>query len=376
MKILHSGTFDVSAGGPAMSTYYTLHGLCQLGINAQLISFPLSANGTLIGESVPVHFANKPVDTKILYSPTYKDSVRNLGSFDIYHAQGVWQYPTYAIVDVARQYRTPYLITPRGMLYPQDIAKSSKWFKKLSLKWRLLDDLNRASCVHVTCLEEMEHCRNLGVKSPIAVIPNPIPFRSYPKNKPDSKFRLGYLGRLSPRKNVEGLIYAWAELGNKVEEAELLIIGSDDKKYEDFLKKEVERLSLNNVFFTGFLSGEAKDTALSSLSLLAMPSEFENFGNVILEGLIRNIPCIATKGSPWEQLEEYKCGWWIDYTQDALVSAIGNAVQLSPDELELMGKRGNSLLLKEYTEHAVANKMKALYYWVISGEDKPDFVYL
>ena len=106
-----------------------------------------------------------------------------MGDFDIYHAQGIWQYPTYALIDVAKREGKPYLLTLHGMLYPQDIAKHSTFFKKLSLKWRLLKDLNQAACVHCTCEEEMRHCRDLGVTAPIAVITNPIEIKSYPYQK-------------------------------------------------------------------------------------------------------------------------------------------------------------------------------------------------
>lgn len=211
---------------------------------------------------------------------SYKKDVRSLGHYDVYHAQGIWQYPTYALVDEARRVHRPYVITPRGMLYPQDIAKSSTMFKKMSLKLRLLRDLNRAACVQVTCDEEMQHCRNLGVTAPIAVIPNPVEIREYSFRKEDSRFRLGYLGRVSRRKNIEGLIYAFADLGTQAADAELLIIGGGDADYETFLRQEVSRLGLHNVRFAGFLSGEDKDRALASCSVLAMPSEFENLGNV------------------------------------------------------------------------------------------------
>lgn len=40
MRILHSGTLDVNAGGPAMSTYLTLYGLRELGVDAQSFSIP------------------------------------------------------------------------------------------------------------------------------------------------------------------------------------------------------------------------------------------------------------------------------------------------------------------------------------------------
>lgn len=375
MRVLHTGTIDVNAGGPAMSTYLTLLGLKERDVDAEIFMFPLSHTGKLRGTEVTVHYASKAVENKFLYSPSYKKELCALGEYDIYHAQGIWQYPTYALADIARRKKKPYLITPRGMLYPQDIAKSNALLKKLSLKLRLLHDFNRAACTHVTCAEEMRHCRNLGITSPIAVIPNPVEIKEYTPHQNDSVFRLGYLGRLSPRKNVEGLIRAFAMLGNIVQNAELLIIGGGDEKYEQFLKSEVSRLGLKNVHFTGFLSGEEKEKALSLCSVLAMPSEFENLGNVILEGLVRKIPCIATKGSPWEELNIYRCGWWIEYSQEAITATIKEAVSLPADRLQEMGNNGRKLMEMRYSVQAVSKDMLELYSWILGKAPKPSFVF-
>lgn len=375
MKILHSGTLDVNAGGPAMSTYNTLLGLRLLGIEAEIFMYPLSPTGKLRGEEVPVHYTKAPIDKKLLYSSNYKREMLALGEYDIYHAQGVWQYPTYALAGVARRQGKPYLITPRGMLYPQDIAKSSTFFKKLSLKLRLLNDLNKAACVHVTCEDEMRYCRELGVTAPIAIIPNPVEIKTYEEKKRDDIFRLGYLGRLSPRKNVEGLIYAFAELGEETKRAELLIIGGGDVQYETLLKKEVERLHLRNVRFAGFLSGKEKDKAIASCSVLAMPSEFENLGNVILEGLVRGIPCIATKGAPWKELNTHRCGWWVEYKRSAITNAVKEALNTPTEKLREMGQNGRKLMEADYSIEAVAHKMKRIYQWVLGIGEKPDFVH-
>lgn len=375
MKVLHFGTLDVNAGGPAMSTYNTLLGLNKKGIDAEIMMYPLSNNGKLKGNNVKVHYAKAPLEHKLAYSPTLKKEIKALGDYDIYHAQGVWQFPTYAIADVARSFNKPYIITPRGMLYPQDIRKSNKYFKLLSLNLRLLKDLNKAACVQVTCIEEMRYCRELGITSPIAVIPNPIEIKEYTEHKKNNKFRLAYLGRLSPRKNVESLIYAFYELKDISKDIELLIIGSGDDKYEHFLKNEVKRLRLDNVRFTGFLSGKEKDEAIASVSVLAMPSEFENLGNVILEGLIRRIPCIATKGSPWEELETHKCGWWVDYNQQAITEAVKKAIQTSEQELNEMGIRGRELVINNYSIEEVAKKIKSLYEWICKNNNKPDYIY-
>ena len=374
MKVLHFGTFDSNAGGPAMSTYLTMKGLRDKGIEAELLQFPLSEGGRLRGTEVPIHYTAAPIVPKICYSPKLKKDMRQLGEYDIYHAQGVWQYPTYAVADVAREKGKPYLITPRGMLYPQDIAKANTFFKKLSLKWRLLDDLNKAACVQVTCEDEMVHCRNLGVTAPIAIIPNPVEIKDYPCKKEDDVRRIGYLGRLSPRKNVEGLIRAFADLGEKAKNAELLIIGGGNEAYEAFLKKEVERLKLENVVFAGFLNGEEKDKALASCSVLAMPSEFENLGNVILEGMVRRIPCIATTGSPWRELNERECGWWVEYSQEAITTAVEKALDVSEEQLARMGNNGRRLMEDRYSVEAVAECFEQLYQWILGKVEKPEFI--
>lgn len=377
MRILHFGTLDTQAGGPAMSTSLTLRGLLDLGVDARLLSFPVERGHATLERGLNVeHLSSKPIMKKFAYSWELSRKLRQMGDFDIYHAQGVWQYPTYCMAAVARQRKRPYVITPRGMLYPQDIQKASTFFKKLSLKLRLLSDLNRAACVHVTCEEEMEHCRRLGVTSPIAVIPNPIELRAYPQKKVSSIRRIAYLGRLSPRKNVESLIYAFDQLRKFTRSAELVIIGGGDPVYEDFLKQKVNALGLNNVIFKGFLSGSEKDACLTTVDVLAMPSEFENFGNVILEGLARGIPCIATKGAPWEDLVSHNCGWWVDYSQAAITVAVENALVASDDFLSQMGEAGKLLVRNKYELSSVAKYLFSMYEWILGERGKPNFIYL
>lgn len=376
MKILHSGTLVASAGGPAMSTYLTLKGLREQGVDAEIIMFPLNDEDKLRGEDVPMHFATSTPKTPLGFAPTYKKDILSLGEYDIYHAQGVWQWNTYALASAARKAGKPYIITPRGMLYPQDIAKSNTFFKRLSLKLRLLDDLNRAACVQVTCDEEMRHCRNLGVTAPIAVIPNPVEIKDYPYKKLDNVRRIGYLGRVSRRKNIEGLIEAFHELGDEARGAEVLIIGSGDMEYESYLRRLIDKYELKNVRFTGFLTGEEKDKALASCSVLAMPSEFENLGNVVLEGLVRGIPCIATTGSPWEELNTRHCGWWVPYTQTDINNAVRLALTASEETLVEMGRNGRQLMEARYSVESIAQQMKKLYEWIVEEGVKPSFLYM
>lgn len=389
MRVLHTGTIETTAGGAATCIYYMLKGLREQGCDAELFAFEHKKDSKLVGQDIPVHYTKQPHKlklNKINYSIKYKKDLINIGRYDIYHANGIWLYNTYAVIDIARRQKKPYIVMPHGMLYPQDITKSNAKFKKLSLNLRLLKDLNEAACIQTTCIEEMRYCREIGVTSPIAVIPNPIEIKEYKVKKfSNESFVLGYLGRLSPRKNVEGLIYAWYELRKKYlhnneflekfEKSQLLIIGGGDDNYEKFLKDEVKRLNLENVKFTGFLSGKEKEKAIQSVSVLAMPSEFENFGMVIVEGLIRGIPCIATHGSPWEELNTFNCGWWIPYEQQEINLAIERAFYTSNEELYQMGQSGIKLIHRNYSMESVSKKIVNLYHWILGTGPRPDYIY-
>ena len=103
------------------------------------------------------------------------------------------------------------------MLYPQALAISptrKKWMRRL-----LFDrDLSKAACIHATCSQEAEHIRALGIKTPIAVIANPIRIsdtldEAIAAGAPEREkvAAIGYLGRLHPIKNVDRIIKAFAQ---------------------------------------------------------------------------------------------------------------------------------------------------------------------
>jgi glycosyltransferase involved in cell wall biosynthesis len=387
MKILHTiSGLGINAGGPSQSVYYTVKGLRGQNINADILTYqPDKDDKFILDENYIIALPNKkrPLD----YSSGYKRYLEN-NLYDIYHTQGIWQYPTYIAAKIARKYNKPYIITPRGMLYPQAL-KHSKLKKQLFLKLFLLKDMKKASAIHATCEEEMQHLRNLGVKSPIAVIPNPVNIACHsresgnPLNEKgitgqarNDKLRIGYLGRVHPRKNIEKLLYVWDKLSLNKTSAELVIIGNGDKDYMNFLQAEQQRLNLKNVIFAGFLSGKEKEKALQSLSYLVVPSDFENFGMIIPEALIYGIPVIASKGTPWQELETHNCGWWVNNDIDTLATTIEKAIHLSEEKRIAMGKRGQDLVKNNYSVEVVSKKMIRLYNWILNGGGKPEFVYI
>lgn len=376
MKILCSGSLDVKSGGPALSTYLSIRGVNNTGVVAEIIMPPLSEDGKLIAEDVTVHYTQLVQNKRFGYMSGLSFTLDRLGEYDLYHIQGLWQYLGHGVATYARKHNRPYVMTLRGMMYPQALTHSA-FIKKISLALYQRRDLQRAACIHATCVEEMNYYRNLGFTNPVAVLPNPIETTEVIDRsvKQSNCLRFGYLGRVHPRKRIERLIYAFDALRNELRDAELLIIGADDKQYEHFLHKEVERLHLKNVRFTGFLTGKEKDEAIMSLSYLVVPSDFENFGNIVTEALVRGVPVIASKGMPWKELEDYHCGWWIDNDQKSINRTIMMAYETSEATRIQMGMNGKRLMKEKYSVDVLGLKMKQLYEWILNGGTKPEFVY-
>lgn len=376
MKILHSGSLNIKTGGPALSTSLIIKALIDMKVSAKMVMHPLDANGKLIREDIPIVYTRKTLEHRSGFCLLLERTLKSIEPVDLYHIQGIWQYLGHGIAKYARKNKKPYLITLRGMLYPQAIQNSI--IKKISLLFYQRKDLEKAFCIQVTCEEEMIHYRNMGFKNPVAILPNPIDTERIIEReiKPKNKIRIGYLGRIHPRKKIERLIYAFDVLRDKLQTCELLIIGTDDIAYEAFLKEEVKRLNLANVHFKGFLSGAEKDEIITSLSYLILPSDFENFGNVVTEALVRGVPVIASKGTPWKDLEKYNCGWWIENDQESINHTIEEAVNLSFDENLKMGLNGKKLIQDKFSIEILGEKMKSLYEWILGNGDRPDFVFL
>jgi glycosyltransferase involved in cell wall biosynthesis len=377
MKILHCiPDLNLSSGGPSLSVWSLVTGLRRLNIDVDIVTYESQdGNDKMIGEGLFVKTIPSPRFRRFGYSAYLNNFLQNT-SHEIYHGNGLWQYPVHAMAKTARKKNKPYIISPHGMLYPEALQNSA-WFKKLAMLLYQKKDLKKATVLHATCKQELEHFRQLGLTNPVAVIPNSIDIKIPGKQvKPENqKKRVGYVGRFDPIKNIENLIKAWSETGKYEPGWELVLIGDGETSYKASLVRLVEKLDIKNIVFTGFLNGEEKGTALQSLNYLVLPSKSENFGMVVPEALIREIPVIASKGTPWEELNTYNAGWWIDIGVQPLVETLHETLNLSEEQRQQMGQNGRKLVEEKYSIEAVAAQMIQLYKWILNGGEKPQFVY-
>ena len=109
------------------------------------------------------------------------------------------------------------------------------------------------------------------------------------------------------------------------------------------------------------MGGESLSRLLAPARCVVLPSVTENFGMVVTEALVHRVPVIASTGTPWSELRERGCGFWVPPTVERLADAMDAALRLSPAERAAMGERGRRWMIEEFSWSAVARRMAELY---------------
>jgi glycosyltransferase involved in cell wall biosynthesis len=234
-----------------------------------------------------------------------------------------------------------------------------------------------ATCFHATAASEADEIRALGFRQPIAVIPHGIDAPADPSSCAERRREVLFLGRLCPKKGIDPLLRAWSRVQVQFPKWHLRIVGPDERGYLASMKALAASLVVERVTFEGELVGQARDDAYERASVFVLPTLNENFGVAVAEALAHATPVIVTKGAPWSGLERHRCGWWIDFGDDALAAALAQAMSCPAGTLAEMGDRGRRWVQAEFTWDEVGAQMEQVYQWLLAGAaaaERPAFV--
>ena len=375
MNIAHivSTLGRMDGGGVSSSVYNLLLALHNMGvkISAYAMDFGNEPRGR---QSFITFLANDCMLQPLNYSRNMRKSIKMVTT-DCYHVHAIWQDFVPYTINTAYRKQKPCVVSLHGSFMRESLANCG-FLKRIWWKYVLHPAIKKATCIHVTSEQEYEDFRLLGYKNPVAVIPNiffpPDNIQNYTKG--DNKFRVGYLGRLHPHKQIELLIEAWKEL--PFDDGELSIIGHGDDTYTSYLKGIAASHRVNNIKFEGFKEGSEKFSALAQCDLMCLPSKSENFSMVVAESLSLGIPVWSSKGAPWKLLNEYNCGWWTDVSIDAIKQAIQTCKTLSKEERRGISNAARQLINDVYSPELTTKQMIEMYRWVAGYIEKPDFIQL
>lgn len=374
-----------NAGGPSRSVTNLCAELGQLGVSVELFSQACSAAGLDDGNIMPSSDQARTTLVKMFYLPLLRMGYApTLGAAllersqqienGLLHDNGLWLPINHTAATIAHQSNFPRIVSPRGMLEPWALSYRA-WKKRLA--WNLYQrrDLESVAVLHATSQREAENFRQLGLRPPIAIIPNGTDLPewrdlAYPKGSPRTML---FLSRIHPVKGLLNLVQAWQTV--KPTGWKMIIAGPDEGGHQKIVEAAIHQSGLQNDFaFTGSVYGDDKEALYRSADLFVLPTFTENFGLVVAEALACGVPVITTKGAPWQGLHTHRCGWWIDIGVEPLAAALHEAMNLPPDTLRDMGQRGRTYVEQNFGWPGIAQQMLSVYRWVLGQGDKPDCV--
>jgi len=243
------------------------------------------------------------------------------------------------------------------------------------IEWWATYEANRV----IVCSESMKNeiCDHFDIPSEkVDIIPNAIDVTKY-KTSVDrgavrQRYGVGYsnklilcVGRLVPQKGVEYFIRAIPTIANNYPEAKYIIVGEGWSR--DKLEAEARATGHSDkIHFTGFASDKDVIELMTSADVLIVPSIYEPFGIVALEGMATGVPVVASKvGGLAEVIDHDETGLFV-YPRSLESIAWGiDRILSDPDHANWLTQNAKEKLHKAYSWEAVAMKTVEVYKKVV-----------
>ncbi len=275
---------------------------------------------------------------------------------DLVHLHAVYSFPTIPTLAYARVLGRPVIWTPRGAL--------QRWSgsRRVGLKsmWEKICGAIAPSRMALHLTSDQEASESLDRFPAVAriVVPNGVEIpKRVERTESVGKLRIGFIGRIDPKKGIENLLDACAMLAARgTPEFSLAIAGNGTREYQERIAARVAACA--GIAMSGEVRAEEKERWFANQDVVVVPSYTENFANVIAEALARAVPVIASRGTPWAGLETQGCGLWVDNDPANLAAAIE---RISAMPLAEMGARGRAWMIDRYSWERCARDMMLCY---------------
>jgi glycosyltransferase involved in cell wall biosynthesis len=287
---------------------------------------------------------------------------------DVVHLNGVYSFTTIPTLALCRLMRKPVVWSTLGALQRW---RGTRREKAKGIFERACDAFCASERVvlHAASDEEESESRRRINNVSSSVIPygTSVPKLDHERVTHDGPLRLLFIGRLNPIKGIENLLRAMTLTKAGVT---LAVCGEGDAAYERLLRLRVIEFGLDDrVRFHGTVVGEAKERSFREADICVVPSFKESFGAVVTEALARAVPVIASRGTPWQQLEEFGCGLWVGTEAEDLAEAIDRAATMPLTE---MGRRGREWMKRDFSWDRTAANLIQTYRNLIDGRQHED----
>ncbi|MBW8360000.1 MAG: glycosyltransferase [Weeksellaceae bacterium] len=304
--------FPCQIGGQASAVHWHVSALARENIECDVFTTMYGiAPGHITSDKItPSDYGNVYYAVNALSFKSLLSLYGQIKKADLIHLSGIFNIPsTLSLIMWALLLsRKPLVASVHGEL-SADALRFSRWKKQPTLF--LYRILYKKMLFHTTSDKETEDVTDFFNGCRTLQVPNLM----YPADPVSAvkKKQFLFMGRIHEIKALHKFIDALA-LSKLFKNSEFVfdIAGSHEERHEDYfqeLKKLIIDLDLDHkVKFSGHITGDEKETKYAESWFLVLPSESENFGNVVVEALNQGTPVLASLGTPWSVLEKYRCG--------------------------------------------------------------------
>lgn len=393
MKVLLLGGSNSRNSGGVFDTArmmgQRLHANNRLEVEYLMYDDEYSQDDKQYYSPLPMHSYSVKGPKKVGFSPNIYDKIEAINP-DVVHTQSLWMYLSYANKKYNRKTGTPYIVSPHGMLDRWQL-KQSFWKdlkKNIVLKLYEQKHLEHANCIHALCQEEHDAIRSMGLKNPIAIIPNGMELpvngngssngEHAGKGENKNRKKLLFLARIHQKKGLDNLLEAWSLLRPNQHNWELVIAGeTKDTVYMQQLLSKRRNLQIETTAsFVGGQFGPAKQSILKESDAFILPSFSEGLPMSVLEAWSHHLPTLTTTYCNLPEGYTEGAAIKIDTTPESIAEGIRQLIELPENERKTMGNKGYELVKNRFSWTRVANEMTELYNWVTGKTNKPEFVYV
>lgn len=384
MRILFIAPFYEPAwrlGGMARSPSRWAHSLVDLGYSVDVLTTTADANHELdVATYVPINIDG----TSVTYFPRWRWSrnmyispdlmatcVKNITSYEIVHAVGLWTFPSVMSSWAAYKHKIPFVVSLHGTLMPWAYQHHG-YIKRPFMFLIERNRLRQASAVICTSELERRIFNTLGIAVRTEVIPSVINLPTVVPQMSRNRFRARYgfqnslvvlfVGRLVRNKGIHLSIAAFAKIVKHFPHASLLIVGPPEDNSARSAMQQVREMNLENkVRFMGMLTGDDYWDAIAGSDLFVLNSYGENFSNASAEALSMSVPVLLSDQVGIADLvKEYDAGNVTSLNVNDIAKTMASMLA-QPERLIEMGRRGRRLVEDHFTSQSIGEKLKSLF---------------
>lgn len=335
-------------GGPCNTLYWHTCALNSKGIEVNVVTTSLGLDDEKIVFDTPM---NRNCG-RVFYGSSPTVSLRIIRHIfeGIHSANVIHLNSLFNILSIFSFFYTKLLFSKkkvvwsvRGELSPDALKFSQRKKKPLLFLYKRW---TKNVLFHSTSEKETSEIKTFLPEADVVEIPNFISPAQRQKETVEKAFL--YLGRIHRIKAIHKMIQGFA-VSRKFRNSEfkLWIAGKHEERHTNYyneIKQLIVSLGLEDkVEMKGHITGEEKEKMYARSYAFILPSETENFGNVVLEALNQGTPVVASKGTPWSMLEFHNCGYHISNDPNDIALAVDKMIGLPEEDYHKM--RADAVLL-------------------------------